>query len=89
MNGHKKRAEKVRGMLAKNKAIAVLAVLFAVILLVKTVRNRPVQEQTKTTSIAEEHWRFYPIDLAVLGAGGAVCAAMILREKRRAKEDLK
>ena len=88
MNGHKKRAEKVRGMLAKNKAIAVLAVLFAVILLVNTVRNHSVPEQTETEPIAEEHWRFYPIDLAVLGAGCTVCAAMILREKRRAKEAL-
>lgn len=89
MNGHRKRAEMVRGLLAKNKAIAVLAVLFAVILLVNTVRNRTVPEQTETEQITDENWRFYPIDLAVLGAGGAVCAAMILREKRRAKEKLK
>lgn len=89
MDGHKKHAEKVRGMLVKNKAIAVLAVLFAVTLLVNIVRNRPVSEQTETVQITNENWRFYPIDLAVLGAGGAVCAAMILREKRRAKEELK
>ncbi len=88
MNGHKKRAEKARRMLAKNKAIAVLAVLFAVILLVNTVQNRPVPEQTETEQITDENWRFYPIDLAVLGAGCTVCAAMILREKRRAKEDI-
>ncbi len=89
MNGHRKRAEMVRGLLAKNKAIAVLAVLFAVILLVNTVQNRPVPEQTETEQITDENWRFYPIDLAVLGAGCTVCAAMILREKRRAKEELK
>ncbi len=88
MNGHKKRAEKARRMLAKNKAIAVLAVLFAVILLVNTVQNRLVPEQTETEQITDENWRFYPIDLAVLGAGCTVCAAMILREKRRAKEKL-
>jgi hypothetical protein len=89
--GHKKRAERVRGYFAGNEAIALITVLFAIAVLVNLVSQYQTQEQTDTepeTVQAEEHWRFYPVDLVVLGAGGGLCTAMMLREKRRAKEDL-
>ena len=90
--GHRKRAEKVRGYLAKNKAVAVIAVLAAIALLVNLVINHDVQKtdtQETVQTETDESWRFYPVDLVVLGAGGGLCAIMMLREKRRAKEELR
>ena len=89
--GHRKRAEKVRGYFSQKRAITLFAILASIALLVSLVMNHQVKEtelqetvQTETT----ESWRFYPVDLVVLGAGGGVCAVMMLREKRRAKEEL-
>ena len=89
---HQKRVEKVRGYLAKNKAVAVIAVLAAIALLVNLVVNHDVQKtdtQETVQTETDESWRFYPVDLVVLGAGGGLCAIMMLREKRRAKEELR
>lgn len=86
---HRKRAEKVRGFLAKNKAVTLIAVLAAIAVLVNLVVNHDVQHiesQETVQTETDEKWRFYPVDLAVLGAGGGLCAVMMLREKRRAKE---
>ena len=88
---HRKRAEKVREYFAGNKAIALITVLFAIAVLVNLVSQYQTQEQTDSepeTVQEEEHWRFYPVDLIVLGAGGGICTVMMLREKRRAKEVL-
>lgn len=91
--GHKKRAEKVRGYFSRKSAVALFAVLASVALLISLVMNHQVKEndantqETVQTEIAEG-WRFYPVDLVVLGTGGGLCAVMILREKRRAKEEL-
>ena len=91
--GHRKRAEKVRGFFTQKRAITLFAILAAVALLVSLVMNHQVKEtdeteQETTASDTDETWRFYPVDLVVLGAGGGLCAVMILREKRRCKEEL-
>jgi Fe2+ transport system protein B len=36
-----------------------------------------------------ETWRFYFIDLIILGAGGGFCLIMILRQRRKTREELK
>ena len=36
----------------------------------------------------ESHWRFYWSDLAVLGIGSAFCGIVIIRERRKARENL-
>lgn len=91
--GHRKRAEKVRGYFTQKRAITLFAILAAVALLVSLVMNHQVKESdvdTQDTAQSEtsESWRFYPVDLVVLGAGGGLCAMMMLREKRRCKEEL-
>jgi hypothetical protein len=89
--GHKKRTEKVRGYFTQKRAITLFAILAAVALLVSLVMNHQVKEtepQETVQSETVEGWRFYPVDLIVLGAGGGLCAVMMLREKRRAKEEL-
>ena len=89
--GHRKRAEKVRGYFSQKRAITLFAILASIALLVSLVMNHQVKEtepqETAQTETAES-WRFYPVDLVVLGAGGGLCAVMMLREKRRAKEEL-
>ena len=62
-------------------------------LLVSLVMNHQVTEsdedtQETTASDTDETWRFYPVDLVVRGAGGVLCTVMMLREKRRCKEEL-
>jgi hypothetical protein len=37
----------------------------------------------------DEGWRFYFIDLWVLGIGGGFCLVMIIRQRKKAKEELK
>ncbi len=91
--GHRKRAEKVRGYFTQKRAITLFAIFAAVALLVSLVMNHQVKgsdadTQETTASDTDETWRFYPVDLVVLGAGGGLCAVMMLREKRRAKEEL-
>ena len=89
--GHKKRAEKVRGYFSRKGAVALFAILASAALLISLVMNHQVKEtdpQETVQSEMSESWRFYPVDLVVLGAGGGLCAVMMLREKRRAKEEL-
>ncbi len=91
--GHGKRVEKVRGYFTQKRAITLFAILAAIALLVSLVMNHQVKEsdadtQEITASETDESWRLYPVDLVVLGAGGGLCAVMMLREKRRAKEEL-
>lgn len=94
--GHKKRVEKVREFTSHNKVFSVIAVILIVFLLFRTVNRKteqqePVQETqtvTEETEAEESGWRFYPIDLVVLGVGGGFCSIMIIRERRKAKEGL-
>ena len=89
--GHRKRAEKVRGYFSQKRAITLFAILASIALLVSLVMNYQVKEtepQETVQTETVEGWRFYPVDLVVLGAGGGLCAVMMLREKRRAKEEL-
>ena len=46
MEGHKKRVEKVREYLAKNKAVTLIAVLAAIAVLVNLVSKYQTKEQT-------------------------------------------
>lgn len=46
-------------------------------------------EMTGTPPEAEKpHWRFYWSDLIILGGGSAFCGIMIVRERRKAREEL-
>jgi len=88
--GHKKRVRKVKDFAVQNKIFMVMLALAAVFLLANFIFIPKTHDTPKTAEIAEEHtreWRFYPIDLAVLGVGGGFCTVMILRERKRVKED--
>lgn len=93
--GHKRRVEKVRDFTSHNKLFTAIAVLLIIFLLFRAVPDRTAAnenpEQTKLSEETEAEdtgWRFYPIDLVVLGVGGGFCSIMIIRERRKAKEGL-
>ena len=44
--------------------------------------------ETAATSLREQ-WRFYFIDVIILVAGGGFCLVMILRQRRKTREELK
>ena len=52
--------------------------------------NALLEDNSVATSNNEEkpHWRFYWIDLWILGGGGGFCLIKILQEKKKAKEKL-
>jgi len=93
--GHKKRVKNVADFAAKNKVFMTMTALAAVFLLVNFLlipKNTVPHDTPKTSEIAGENtrqWRFYPIDLAVLGVGGGFCTVKILRERKKTKEELK
>lgn len=95
MNGHKKRVEKVRDFFSHNKLFSILVVILIGFLLFRTVSHKTEEqptstqgEQTVSTESNDLEWRFYPIDLVVLGIGGGICAVMAIRERKKAKEGL-
>jgi sugar phosphate permease len=47
------------------------------------------EEVTTGTVSKRETWRFYFIDLIILGSVGGLCLIMIIRERRKVKEELK
>jgi hypothetical protein len=55
----------------------------------ENVENETGQSaQTATTNLREQ-WRFYFIDVIILVAGGGFCVVMILRQRRKTREELK
>lgn len=93
--GHSKRAEKVRNFASHNKVFTVFAVILIIFLLFHAVNQNTQQsetaqeEQTITEESTEASWRFYPIDLVILGVGGGFCTVMIVRERKKSKEGLR
>lgn len=86
----KERAGAVRDFLSSNKlflAIALLAALWTGggLLNGKQPESPP---ETAQTGEAVPEWRFYPSDLVILAVGGGFCSVMIIRERRKAKEEL-
>ena len=91
---HKERVERVKQFAARNKTFVVIAVLVCVYLIggILKPKDTPQQEQTQTEIVQQqepEHWRFYWIDVWVLAIGGGFCTVMIIREKKKAKEEIK
>ena len=52
------------------------------------VIEKAAQKETEVTETEPEHWRLYPVDLAVLVVGGGFCTIMIIRERKKAREKL-
>jgi hypothetical protein len=91
-------AQKIKRYLWKNKffiLILAAAMIFGALNVMNTEKSNgvksPVQSAENTVQTAENterHWRFYSIDLWILGAGSAVCFFMIRREKKKVKDKI-
>jgi heme/copper-type cytochrome/quinol oxidase subunit 3 len=97
---HKKRVEKVKAFASKNKIFVAMMIFAAVFLFINFVvqpHNQQCESEVivcENANVAEsttepETWRFYFIDVIILVAGGGFCTVMILRERRRTREELK
>ena len=95
LKSYKERLANVRAFTAKNRLFSLIAVGLVLFLLGNAVAHRigddkskPIVSETEVTETEPEHWRFYPVDLAVLVVGGGFCTIMILRERKKAREKL-
>lgn len=85
----------IKGYISKNKLLTIIATVLCLSLIgsgIRTQRETDIAEEptVQTETVQDDlHWRFYPVDLWVLGIGGGFCTVMILREKRKARETLK
>lgn len=96
---HKERVQKIRNFTEKNKVFVIMAVIATIFLFsgfffskendVKTAET--VQsEVAENTEEADEkpQWQFYWSDLYVLLGVGGFCTIMIIRERKKSKEEL-
>ena len=95
MKSYKERLATVRSFTSKNRLFSLIAVGLVLFLLGNAVvhrigddKSKPIVSETEVTETEPEHWRFYPVDLAVLVVGGGFCTIMILREQKKAREKL-
>ena len=96
---HKERVQKVKSFTEKNKVFVIMAVIAVIFLCSnfffskeknditpETVQSE-VTENTKETA-DKPQWQFYWTDLWVLLGAGGFCTVMIIRERKKAKEEL-
>lgn len=96
---HKERVQKVKNFTEKNKVFMIMAVMVVIFLFsgfffskendVKT----PETVQSEVAENAEEtaekpQWQFYWTDLWILLGVGGFCTIMIIRERKKFKEEL-
>lgn len=100
----KARKEVVKQRMADNKVFVVAVTIILLFLVVQAIKNKDApdtgyneqQESSTDEATAEEkqkqpeepHWRFYWSDLVILGVGSAFCGTMIIKERRKARENL-
>lgn len=93
---HSERVQRVKNFTEKNKVFVIMAV-FVVIFLCSnfffrkenTAEKTPETSQTEVDENAEKpQWQFYSSDLWILLCGGGFCTIMIIRERKKAKEEL-
>ena len=85
----------MKNFTAKNRLFSLIAVGLVLFLLGNAVihrigddKSKPIAAETEVTETEPEHWRFYPVDLAVLVVGGGFCTIQIIRERKKAREKL-
>lgn len=98
MRTHKERVAGIKDFAEKNKLFMIFACIAVIWLLGNSLFSKePLEPNDQTaeavqTETAEAdnlpEWQFYPIDAGILLVGGGFCVVMIIREKKRAKEEL-
>lgn len=89
---HKKRADGIQHFISSNKLFVVIALVAAVIIGSGLIKEKKVvdtlPDTEQTAEATRPQWRFYPSDVAILVVGGGFCTMMIIRERKKAKEEL-
>lgn len=96
---YNERANRIERYILKNKFFFITAFVLTIILACSALKNNneqiPVDSETavqeqeeETTSKELPKWRFYYTDAWILGIGGTICTINIIRERRKAKENL-
>ncbi|HCR73091.1 MAG TPA: hypothetical protein DIW26_01400 [Ruminococcus sp.] len=91
---HKERVQKIKGFTEKNKFFIVMMVIAIIFLCSDFFFSKENNDETAEISQTETDetenctWRFYPVDAFILFIGGGFCTVMILKEKRKLKEEL-
>lgn len=96
---HKERVQKVRDFTEKNKIFVIMAVVAVIFLCsnfffskeddVKTSETVQSEAVENTKETADKlQWQFYWTDLWILLGAGGFCTVMIIRERKKAKEEL-
>ena len=96
MKSYQERLASVKHFTAKNRLFSLIAAILILFLLGNAVihrignyHNKPIVSETEITETEEpEHWKFYPVDLAIMAIGGVFCSIMIIRERKKAREQL-
>lgn len=96
---HKERVQKVKNFTEKNKVFVVMTVIAVIFLCSnfffskendmktsETVQSEVTENIEETTD--KPQWQFYWTDLWVLIGVGGFCTVMIIRERKKAKEEL-
>lgn len=97
---HSERVERVKNFTEKNKVFVIMAVVAVIFLCSNfffskedTAEKMPKTSQSEVDENAEKtaekpQWQFYSADLWILLCGGGFCTIMIIRERKKAKEEL-
>ena len=96
---HKERVQKIKNFTEKNKIFVIMAVIAVIFLFsgfffskendVKTSETIQVETSENIEKTAEKpQWQFYWSDLWILLSVGGFCTVMIIRERKKLKEEL-
>lgn len=103
MATHKERVEKVQEFFKQNKLFAILAAVLIVFMLFPSLfsqeKDSGAPASNTQSDISEEaeqqqpldntsKWQFYWIDFYILIGAGGFCSIMIIRQRRKAREEL-
>ena len=96
MRNYQERLASVKNFTKKNRLFSLIATILILFLLGNAVihrigdhQNKPIVSETEITETEEPaHWKFYPVDLAILAIGCGFCSVMIIRERKKAREQL-
>ena len=96
---HKERVQKIRNFTEKNKVFVIMALIATVFLLsglffskendVKNIETTQIEtDENPQKTYEKPQWQFYWSDLYVLLGVGGFCTIMIIKERKKSKEEL-
>ncbi|MCM1508090.1 MAG: hypothetical protein NC177_13305 [Ruminococcus flavefaciens] len=93
---HNERVQKIKSFTEKNKIFVIMATIAVIFLFsgfffskendVKT--SETIQTENAEETVENPQWQFYWSDLWVLLGVGGFCTVMIIRERKKLKEEL-